>query len=306
MIDVNVRNESDRLHSVILGIAHSQGGVPLADDAYDPKSKAHILAGTYPKEEDMIREMDGVADVLEKYRVKVYRPKNLIDVNQVFSRDICFVVDDKLIIPNVLAERHDEFEAIEYIVDQVEKSHVIDMPDGTRAEGGDVMPWNDYLFVGYSESEDFAKYKVSRTNRAGLDFLTKTFPNRKVVGFELNKSDEDPRQNALHLDCCFQPIGNGKAIMFPGGFKNQSDVEFLQKLFGKENIIEITREEMYNMNSNVFSISPKIIISEKGFTRLNSLLRDMGYTVEEVAYSEISKQEGLLRCSTMPLKRIAK
>ncbi|MCO4821961.1 MAG: amidinotransferase, partial [Flavobacteriaceae bacterium] len=32
-------------------------------------------------------------------------------------------------------------------------------------------------------------------------------------------------------------------------------------------------------------------------------LREKGFTVEEVPYAEIAKQEGLLRCSTMPLIR---
>ena len=60
---------------------------------------------------------------------------------------------------------------------------------------------------------------------------------------------------------------------------------------------------MFNMNSNIFSISEDVIISEKNFTRLNTWLRANGFTVEEVAYAEIAKQEGLLRCSTMPLIR---
>ena len=60
---------------------------------------------------------------------------------------------------------------------------------------------------------------------------------------------------------------------------------------------------MYHMNSNVFSISEKVIVSEQGFNRLNSLLRDKGFVVEEVPYAEIAKMEGLLRCSTLPLKR---
>ena len=60
---------------------------------------------------------------------------------------------------------------------------------------------------------------------------------------------------------------------------------------------------MYSMNSNVFSISENVIISEKNFTRLNTWLREKGFTVEEVPYAEIAKQEGLLRCSTMPLIR---
>ncbi|MEY2703223.1 MAG: hypothetical protein RLY43_1861, partial [Bacteroidota bacterium] len=39
------------------------------------------------------------------------------------------------------------------------------------------------------------------------------------------------------------------------------------------------------------------------FTRLNNWLRKKGFTVEEIPYAEISKQEGLLRCSTLPLIR---
>jgi len=124
-----------------------------------------------------------------------------------------------------------------------------------------------------------------------------------VKGFELNKSDIDPRENALHLDCCFQPIGKNMAIIYKGGFKCSADVEFLVTYFGEENIIEVDKEEMYNMYSNIFSISEEVIVSEKGFTRLNESLRKRGFTVEEVPYAEIAKMEGLLRCSTMPLIR---
>jgi N-dimethylarginine dimethylaminohydrolase len=34
-------------------------------------------------------------------------------------------------------------------------------------------------------------------------------------------------------------------------------------------------------------------------------LEEKGFTVEKVSYSEIAKQEGLLRCSTLPLIREA-
>ena len=73
--------------------------------------------------------------------------------------------------------------------------------------------------------------------------------------------------------------------------------------FGRDNCFEISQEEMYNMNSNIFSIAPDVVVSEKNFTRLNTWLRSHGITVEEVPYAEISKQEGLLRCSTLPLIR---
>jgi hypothetical protein len=49
------------------------------------------------------------------------------------------------------------------------------------------------------------------------------------------------------------------------------------------------------MNSNVFSIDSNVVVSEN-FTRLNNWLRANGG--RENPYAEISKQEGLLRCST--------
>ena len=60
---------------------------------------------------------------------------------------------------------------------------------------------------------------------------------------------------------------------------------------------------MASMNCNVVSITEHVVVSERSFTRLNQWLRLQGFIVEEVAYSEISKQGGLFRCSTMPLIR---
>ncbi|GAL74382.1 NG,NG-dimethylarginine dimethylaminohydrolase 1 [Nonlabens ulvanivorans] len=133
--------------------------------------------------------------------------------------------------------------------------------------------------------------------------MKKTFPNKKVVSFNLRKDNLDPYNNALHLDCCFQPVGNGKCIIHKNGFLQEEEYQYLVDFFGKENCFEITQEEMYYMNSNIFSIAPDVVISEKNFTRLNTWLRSHGITVEEVPYAEISKQEGLLRCSTLPLIR---
>jgi hypothetical protein len=40
--------------------------LPELEDAYDPKSREHIKAGTYPLESDMIREMEVLLQVLKK------------------------------------------------------------------------------------------------------------------------------------------------------------------------------------------------------------------------------------------------
>ena len=129
------------------------------------------------------------------------------------------------------------------------------------------------------------------------------FENWTIRAFELRKSDQNPFENALHLDCCFQPIGVNKAIIHKEGFKNKADADWFIGYFGVDNVIEISAEEMYHMNANVFSISPEVIVSERKFYRLNEKLRSIGFLVEEIPFAEIAKMEGLLRCSTLPLKR---
>jgi len=188
-------------------------------------------------------------------------------------------------------------------MDQVDPKRLL-LPDlHIRMEGGDVMPWNGNIYVGYSKKEDFDKYIVSRTNEAGVEYLEQTFKDWKVIPIELRKSDDDPLENALHLDCCFQLLGKGKAIIHKEGFKYQKDLDNLVNFFGEENIHFINKQEMYEMNSNVFSISPEVVVSDTSFVRLNNQLKAWGFTVEEVAYQEVAKMEGLFRCTTMPLRR---
>ena len=303
MLKLRVTNETDRLKAVILGTAVSNGATPTLEEAYDPKSAEHIKAGTYPIEKDMVAEMDAFAAVLQKYGVQVYRPEIIRDCNQIFTRDIGFVIDDVFIKANILPDRQAEFQAIEYIVKQMNPDKVVTPPEEIHIEGGDVMPWNEHIFIGTYKGDDYKEQVTARTNMAGVAFIQKLFPHKKVKEFDLVKSKTEARDNALHLDCCFQPVGKDKAIIYKGGFRSEADYQYLVDIFGAENLFHIEREEMYEMNSNVFSISPEVVVSEKHFTRLNAWLRAQGFTVEEIPYSEISKQEGLLRCSTLPLLR---
>ncbi len=303
MIQLNIQDESSRLKAVVLGDASSNGPTPSLDEAYDPKSKEHIIAGTYPRNEDMLLEMEAFKKVLEKYEVKVYRPETIENYNQIFSRDIAFVIDDCIVLSNILPEREREIEAIQYLLDQIDEDNIIIPPEEVHIEGGDVMVWNEYLFVGTYTGLDYPDYKTARTNEAAVKFLEETFPNRIVKSFELRKSNEIAKENALHLDCCFQPLGRDLAILHPNGFLVAEEYQWIHDHFGAENVFIIDKDEMYDMNSNIFSIAPDVVVSEQNFTRLNHWMRAKGITVEEIPYAEIAKQEGLLRCSTLPLFR---
>lgn len=302
-MSLNVKNETSRLRAVVLGTAQSNGPTPTAEEAYDPKSLEHILAGTYPVEKDMVAEMEAFNEVFKKYDVKVYRPEIIEDYNQIFSRDIGFVIDDIFVKANILPDRERELDAIQYVIDQIDPKKVVRPPEEVHIEGGDVMLYNEYIFIGTYKGSDYKEYLTARTNMAGVEYIKNLFPNKIVKEFDLTKSRTEPRDNALHLDCCFQPIGTNKAIIHKPGFRDERDYEYLVNLFGMENLFHIDREEMYHMNSNIFSIAPDVVVSERNFTRLNNWLRENGFTVEEIPYAEIAKQEGLLRCSTLPLIR---
>ncbi|UYW00533.1 amidinotransferase [Flavobacterium agricola] len=303
MLELNVNNETSRLKAVVLGIADSNGPTPNENEAYDPKSLEHIKAGTYPVEADMKVEMDAFDQVLKKYNVQVFRPKLISDYNQIFTRDIGFVIGNTFVKANILPDRDREFEAIQYIIDQIKPEHIAYPPEEVHIEGGDVMLWNDHIFIGTYKGSDYKNYITARTNMAGVAYIKALFPNKIVKEFDLVKSKIEPRDNALHLDCCFQPVGKNKGIIYKAGFREEADYNYLVNLFGKENLFHIQREEMYHMFSNVFSIDENVVVSEKNFTRLNNWLREQGFVVEEIPYAEISKQEGLLRCSTLPLIR---
>lgn len=303
MIQLHVTNEVNRLRAVVLGTAKNNGPIPQLEDAYDPKSAMHIKNGTYPSEKDMVLEMEAVAAVFEKYGVKVYRPEIIEGYNQIFARDIGFVIEDTFVKANILPDREKEIVAIQYVLDQISSDKIIQFPEEAHVEGGDVMPWGEYIFVGTYRGDDYPSFITARTNMLAVKYLAEAFPEKKVKSFNLRKSNTVARDNALHLDCCFQPLGMGKCIIHRDGFLEEDEYQWLVDFFGKENCFHISKEEMYHMNSNVFSIAEDVVISEKNFTRLNTWLREQGFTVEEVPYAEIAKQEGLLRCSTMPLVR---
>ncbi len=303
MLQLNVKNETSRLRAVVLGSAVSNGPTPTVDEAYDPKSLEHILAGTYPIEADMVAEMEAFNQVFKKYEVTVFRPEMIENYNQIFTRDIGFVIDDTFIKANILPDRNRELDAINYVIDQINPAKVVRPPDDVHIEGGDVMLWNDYIFIGTYKGSDYKDYITARTNMAGVNYIKTLFPHKIVKEFDLVKSKLEARDNALHLDCCFQPVGKNKGIIYKSGFREEADYVYLVNLFGKENLFHITRDEMYHMNSNIFSIDENVVVSEKNFTRLNNWLRENNFTVEEIPYAEIAKQEGLLRCSTLPLIR---
>lgn len=301
---INIKNETGHLRSVVLGQPNSMGANPTLEESYDAKSYDTILKNIYPTEQDIVNEMSAFEKVLKKYEVEVFRPEIIEDYNQVFARDVAFVIDDKMIISNIIEDRADEQEAYRKIFEQVPWRNIINLPETAHVEGGDVIVWDDFLFIGTCYSQDYRNFKTARTNEYAIEILKEYFPKKRILDFELRKNDTEPYKGILHLDCTFNPVGKDKCILYKNGFVDESDYHLILDIFGEENCFEVNDEEMFEMFPNIFSISPEVVVSDQAFTRMNNHLRDVwGMTVEEIPYREISKMGGLLRCSTMPLVR---
>ncbi|MAZ54951.1 MAG: amidinotransferase, partial [Flavobacteriales bacterium] len=168
MIKLNLHNETSPLEAVLLGLPDSFGGTPKLARCYDPKSREHVLNGTFPTQQNVINEMNAVKSVFLNYGIEVFRPRNIEGLNQIFSRDIGFVIDNKFIVPNIIDDRKEEVKAIDTLLENIRAEDIISMPSDARVEGGDVMLCDGFIFVGYSKEADFHKYQVARTNRSAV------------------------------------------------------------------------------------------------------------------------------------------
>lgn len=286
-IELFVNDETSPLEAVVLGTAQDMGA-PLD---INPVSKFHMENGTYPTEADIKREIATFEAVLLSQGIRVYRPQVLPGTDQIFTRDIGFVIEDKFIVANMLESvRQKELPAIQYILDQIAPDQILTPPAAARVEGGDVLLWGDHIFVGISH----------RTNIQGYEFIRRSFPHKQVHALPLVVSD-DPDQHVLHLDCTFQPVGKDQAIIYHEGFAQKPEI--LYQLFDQDKLIPVSMEEKTRMFPNVFSIGPDKVVVERSFIGLKQVLKERGFEVFEVDYTETSKLSGLLRCSTLPLRR---
>ncbi|MDW3197327.1 MAG: arginine deiminase family protein [Cytophagales bacterium] len=283
-----LKDETAPLESVVLGIGVNRG----AARAINPTIRKHLQNNSAPTEEAIIREIKTFEEVLVQNGVQVLRPEDLSGTEQIFTRDIGFVIEDYYFVANMKhAVRQEEIQGVDYILQQADSSKIVHLPEGALAEGGDVLLHGDYLFVGISD----------RTNHAGAAFLQEFFPGKTVVPLDLVVDQNDSDRNILHLDCTFQPIGKDQAIFYREGFLKRPDI--LLDMFPEERRIDVDQREKNLMFPNVFSISPAKVVIERNFHRLKEELQKRDFEVFEVDYAETSKLSGLLRCSTMPLRR---
>tara|TARA_B100000579_G_scaffold354839_1_gene309995 strand:- start:9 stop:920 length:912 start_codon:yes stop_codon:yes gene_type:complete len=302
MIEVKVDNEYSRLKSVVLGNALDMGDPPEFFDAFDPRSLYHIKNNSFPNEKAIVAEVNSFYNVLKKHNIEVYRPTNIHECNQVFARDLGFVISNIFFQSNIVENRKIELNGLNHILKNINVG-VVKLPEFMHIEGGDVILHDDKVFIGTYSGKDYSDLITARTNKESINYLSKMLPNKEIIPIEINKSNSNIFDNILHLDCCFQPIGEKNAIICPDGFSSKDQLDLVLNIFGENNVYMAYGEEAFNLASNLLVLSPKVIVSDKRFKNINAWLTNLGYLVEKISYSNVAKMSGLFRCSTLPLLR---
>lgn len=243
----------------------------------------------HPPEAQVVAEFARFRGAMERTGVQVHQPELASDTvqDQTCPRDIAFVIGDTLVIAGMRhSGRVEEIDAVRGILAGFEGPHVT-VPKGLTLEGGDVIVHGPQVFLGAGQ----------RSDPEGTAFLAQQFPEHEVIAVPTKGVSDG--EEVLHLDCAFNPLGLGHALIYPGGLARvPEDLHAFDW-------IEVTREEAQSLATNVLSVAPDRIIARDhpSCARVNAVLRGAGYQVDEVTFDAVPSTGGSFRCATLPLTR---
>lgn len=297
-IQFNIPNEWAPLETVVVGHGRNMGPMPNLDTAFDPTTKWHLAKGTFPDQAAVAAQLDGLTQTLENAGVRVLRPIDLDDVEQIFARDVGLVIDQTFIQSRTIDERSAEWRGVAPLLTD---APWVTLPDDVNMEGGDVVVLDGAIVVGITRNPAWQQLQVARTSPSAMEFLSGQFPEREVIGVELLKDDRDPLACALHLDCAYMPLGLGQAIICPDFFADGAELAQLESRHSA--VFPISREEGALLQSNLLHLSPDTLLIDPGFKRLAGILKAAGYHLIECPMDLVGRMGGLFRCTTLPLFR---
>lgn len=199
---------------------------------------------------------------------------------QVFTRDIGFTVGDRLFLAEMASDIRKGEEAA--LQNWLLEENIPFRISESRVEGGDVIVDRHRVFIGIS----------SRTSEEAVRHLEMGLPDHEVIRVPFN-------EKYLHLDCVFNVLSPETGLYFPEAFDEQTR----KKLESMYDLIEVKASEQFTMGTNVLSIGDGQLFSLPQNPEVNAAMRQKGFEVIEVDFSEIIKSGGSFRCCSMPVVR---
>jgi len=259
---------------------------------------------------EVIKEVNGLASLLEERGIIVHRPRLLQDEEKTYlynlqkGRFLLSPRDPVLVIGNNIIEcslklpfRRKWRYAIRDILQKAAKegsANYVAIPPAapTMDNKGPFLEGGDVLLNGY---EIYAGCSGIASNEAGIQWLQKFLgPKYKVHTVRL-------KPDVLHLDCALALVRPGLALICKEHF-----VEKLPESLRDWDFIDVTKDEAVRLGANGFIIDEKTIIVDAQHPRIAEELRKKELEVITLPYSNIATFGGAFRCAHHPLRRESK
>ena len=200
---------------------------------------------------------------------------------QVFTRDIGFTLGNRIFVSEMANPIRQGEEKV--LTNWMTEHDISYKKLSTHPiEGGDVIVDGNRVFIGISH----------RTSMNAVTALQRELPDFEIIPIPFN-----PKY--LHLDCVFNILSSKDALIYPDAL----DPKTVDRLSSMYHLIEVNESEQFSMGTNVLSIGHNRVLSLPINHDVNHQLRQHGYQVLEVDFSEIIKSGGSFRCCSMPILR---
>jgi N-dimethylarginine dimethylaminohydrolase len=156
---------------------------------------------------------------------------------------------------------------------------VVELPAGFNFEGaGDALFCGETLIAGYRFRSDVRSHQWIG-ERLGVE----------VLALELI----DPR--FYHLDTCFCPLAPELALYYPGAFDEYGRSVLRDRI---PHLIEVAIEEAVSFSCNAVVVGKTVLLND-GAPKLAQDLRERGFGVRMLGFSEFIKSGGSAKCLTL-------
>ena len=239
-----------------------------------PKPEPPVMVQQHQRLVDVLREEGIEVELLPPVRGLPY---------QHATRDVGVVIGDTIVLSNLKEEMRQMETQIAEPTLRGYGLRVL-LPERGFIEGGDVIVDGNRLWVGLG----------SRTDTQGAEFLDRTF-GRDYDVIPLRFAPQ-----YTHLDTVFGILGQGHALLYEAAFE-PSSLQRIREAY--PSAVLLTDEEQQNVGANVLCLAPNKVISIAENLSINARLRQLGYEVLTVPFSEVIKSGGSVRCDTLPVDR---
>lgn len=283
-------SETAPLKKVVIGRYEGYRAVEAYTERVNESQKKGL-----PTEAALRPEFESFRKALEEEGVEVLIPEYVgkFVYDQLTPRDLGAAIGNRFVLCNMAksSRRYEAAGIFRHLLEMEGPEPNILLPPGNEAllEGGDIVVDKGCIFVGLSQ----------RTNQAGFEFLRQQFGDDfEVIPVFCRRLEEG--EDVLHLDCAFNPVGEGHALLYPQGFR-----EIPPAIIDNYNWIEVTAAEQAELATNVLSLDCHTLISRNHpeCRRVNQALREAGLRVIELPFDAAPSTGGSVRCCSLPLVR---